>query len=114
MKGKIMAKNIMRNKGIVDENLLISGVPLRQLIEAVPLNQEVAGLIISIVCFRNMGKQEILEKVREAHRYLGGKETSDDAARTAITAALRLLVKQGKAIKAFKGFYHFPFEGKKG
>lgn len=104
-----MAKS-MSNKVVIEG----VDIPLVQLIEGVPLKQEVAVRIISIVCFRNMAKQEIFEKVREVHRDLGGEETSKAKAQGSVTAALKQLVEQGKAIRTFAGTYHFPFEPEEG
>lgn len=77
------------------------------MIENVPLKQEVAVLIISTECFGTMEKQDIVEKVSEVHKELGGRETPASRIQTSVTGALNKLVKQGKAINPFVGTYHF-------
>lgn len=100
-----MAKNITGNKGVVDRNAIIKNVPLKQ---------EVAVLIISTECFGTMEKQDILQKVSEVHKNLGGRETPASRVQTSVTAALNKLVKQGKAINPFVGTYHFLSAEEKG
>ena len=105
MKGKLWLKILWIFKRVIDRKLLIKNVPLKQ---------EVAVLIISTECFGTMAKSEIVEKVREVHGDLGGKETSEAKARGAVTAALKQLAGQGKTIRIFSGIYHFPFEAEEG
>ena len=105
MKGKVMAKSIMGNKGVIGRDAIIKNVPLKQ---------EVAVLIISTECFGNMEKQDILEKVSEVHKNLGGRETPAAKVQASVTAALKKLVEQGKAINSFPGTYHFLSEEEKG
>ena len=100
-----MAKSIRENKIVMDRKSLIKDVPLKK---------EVAELIISTECFGPMEKPAIVELVREVHKKLGGKETPEPKAQTAITAALRPLVKQGKVINPFTGTYVFPGEEEEG
>ena len=74
-----MAKNIMGNNIVGNRNAIIKNVPLKQ---------EVAVLIISTECFGTMEKRDILEKVSEVHKKLGGRETPESRIQTSVTAAL--------------------------
>ena len=91
----------MGNKRVLDRNSLIKGVPLKQ---------QVAELIISTECSGPMEKQDIIEKVSEVHKNLGGKETPTPKVAGAVAGSLKKLVQQGKAINPFVGTYIFPCE----
>ena len=83
---------------------------IKEQIRNVPLQTDVMMLIISKICFGNMQKREIAEKVFEFHEECGGKETLPKTRDAALAGALAKLVKQGKATNPFLGVYNFKGE----